>query len=126
MKNFKFTCKQNQVAIVVSLLGSFGKPHVKIENGFPVVTLKHNSSNRKINKFLFDNNVPGATRKKNLKIVKCERWDIPYLSIKPKEWFVWATGKKLIKAYYKYEQHCECCGPILEVFTKKNGKIERL
>lgn len=120
MKSFKFTCKQNQVAQVVTLLGLFGKPHIEIKNGFPVVTLKHKTSNRKINSFLFDNGVPGATKKKNLKIIKCDRWDIH--KAPANEWFVWAYDGKLIKVKYTYKTYCECCGPELRIVTRRNGR----
>lgn len=126
MKTFKFTCKQNQVSQVAILLGTFGKPHIEIKNGFPVVTVKHNTSNRKVNSFLFDNGVAGATKKKNLKVVKCERWELPYGKTSPKEWFVWAFNGKLTKVYYTYQTYCECCGPELDVCTKRNGKVVRV
>lgn len=126
MKTFKFTCKQNQVAQVAILLGTFGKPHIGIINGFPVVTVQHKTSNRKINTFLFDNGVLGATKKKNLKIIKIDRWDIPYSNIPQKEWFVWAFDGKLKRVYYTYQTYCECCGPEFVLLAKKNGKVVRI
>jgi hypothetical protein len=121
MKTFKFTCKQNQVSKVVSLLSKFGKPHIHIKNGFPVITLKHNSSNRKINSFLYDNNVPGATKKKNLKVLKGDKWDISSSNISPGELFVFVENGKMNKVYYTYHTYCDCCGPEFELWYK-NGK----
>lgn len=71
MKTFKFTCKQNQTTQVVNLLSKFGKPHVTIFSDRQVVTvnLPQNVSKNSVNKFLFNNNVPGATKKTNKAIV---------------------------------------------------------
>lgn len=120
MKLFKFTCKQNQVSKVATLLGTFGKPHIELKNGFPVVSVKHNTSNRKINSFLYENNVPGSSKKKNLKVFSGCEYDISS-RFSPKELFVFVKDGKMSKVYYTYYQYCECCGPEFELWYK-NGK----
>ena len=126
MKTFKFTCKQNQVSKVVTLLGTFGKPHIELKNGFPVVSVKHNTSNRKIDRFLFESGIPGASPRKNkFRVVKCDKYELAWAkNVSPKEVIKWVCpdSGKMYTAYYTYTTTCDCCGPefIFHVKTK-NG-----
>lgn len=121
MKTFKFTCKQNQVCKIVAVLNNWGKPNIEIKNGFPVVTLKHNGSNSAINKALYKAGVEGVTNKKNLKVVKCSRWELSE-HIPENEWFIWVHKDEMKKVRYSY-QETEYCESILIIHQKKNGKV---
>lgn len=125
MKTFKFTCKQNQVVQVVKLLNDFTgrKCHVCIVNGFPVVTVKHNMSNRKIDKHLFTNNVPGSNPRKNrYKIVKCHLFELS-CKVPANTWVKWAnpsSGKLTIVKFDYVHSGCDCCGWTTRVLNKNN------
>lgn len=122
---FKFTCKQGQVAQVVSVLSQFGKPHIKIRGGFPVVLLQSKTSNRKINRALFNAGVPGAQSKKNrFKVVNFDDCyglnRLTWGNNPPKLRGV--VGGKMYKIAYSYHTYCDCCGPELRVEGRRGGK----
>lgn len=126
---FKFTCKQGQVGQVVSVLSQFGKPHVKIRGGFPVVLLQSKTSNRKLNRALFNAGVPGAQSKRNrYKVVNFDTsWGLSKLRWNdyPSK-LIGVVGGKMYRITYSYFTHCECCGPELRVEGKRGGKTVRL
>lgn len=126
---FKFTCKQNQLSQVVSVLSQFGKPRIKIRGGFPVVMLKSAISNRRLNQALFSAGVPGAQSKRNrFKVVNLDNgWGFSQLRWNNcPEKFIAVVGGRMYRATYSYYTHCECCGPELRVEGKRGGKTVRL
>lgn len=122
---FKFTCKQNQLSQVVSVLSQFGKPHIKIRGGFPVVMLKSAISNRRLNKALFSAGVPGAQSKRNrFKVVNFDdSWGFYKMHLNDyPEKLVGVVKGKMYKVTYSYHTYCDCCGPELRVEGRRGGK----
>lgn len=114
---------------MVSVLSKFGKPHIKIRGGFPVVLLQSKTSKRKLNKALFSAGVPGSQSKRNrFKVVNFDDgWGFSVLcwSEHPKK-LIGVVGGKMYKITYSHRVHCECCGPELIVDGKRGGKTVRL
>lgn len=123
MRLFKFLAKQNQHNDIAAILQEELKVApsiVKVDGGFQV-SCHHNTSNRRINKILFDYGIPGAVNPKNLPISKIDHpWDA--LEKFGKKKFVQSYrphGSKKSKLrkvqVVKIEPRCDCCSPYFQI-----------
>jgi hypothetical protein len=126
MKVFKFLAKQNQHNQIARALvsGGFGKPRMRpTESGVLIIlNLPHGISKRKVNQYLFEQNIPGAKARKNkFKVYKgsLDQWKIqekigigePFIFIEKN-----SSRKKMKKMILRwYHSGCECCGSWLEL-----------
>lgn len=123
MKFFKFFAKQNQHQDIADILVAEFKvaPSIeKVDGGF-VVSCYHNTSNRRINKILFDYNIPGAVKPKNLPVSKVDNaWDaFQKFGYDPFVQSFHNGIKRILRKVrvVRIDPGCTCCSPYLNIET---------